>query len=199
MIRKLSSLAAVALIATVPSVASADGLAVSLSASFGNSGSGTVVVLPNGGAGGTINTPTSVSVAGAAGGFAVASSVATAASSGAAAGATDNEDLTPLAEVFYNDDANAYETTVSFAPSPNLVQAAADAAAAQICAGLSGTLDDLTGTVPPGVTTTVNLPTDVDVSLNGVIVTFSDVDFNGSLDDNTVTLNGNAVSIDCAL
>jgi len=131
MVRKLSYLAAIALVATVPGLASADGVAVSLSASFGNSGGGPIVILPNSGAGGTIAAPTSVSIAGAAGGFAVASSVATSQSSGAAAGATDNANLTPLAEIAYNDGANAYETTVSFAPSASTIAQVAAAASAQ--------------------------------------------------------------------
>jgi len=134
-INKLSSLAAIALMATVPSLASADGVAASLSASFGGN-SGSVSVLPPSGAGGVITTPQSVSVAGAAGGFAVASSVATASSSGAAAGATDDVDLTPLAEVTYNGGVGAYETTVSFAPSATTIAAVAAAASAQAIADL---------------------------------------------------------------
>lgn len=126
MVNKLSGLTAIALTAMLPSFASAD-VAASLSASFG-ANAGTVHVNASN-ATGTIISPTSVSVAGAAGGFAVASSVATAYSSGAAAGATSNSNFPPIADVTYKGGAGAYETSVSFAPSPGTLQAIADQAA----------------------------------------------------------------------
>lgn len=125
---KLSSLTTIALTAMLPSFASAD-VAASLSASFGNNAGNVNVGAGN--AIGTVVNPTSVSVAGAAGGFAAASSVATAHSSGAAAGATSNADFPPIADVTYKNNANAYETSVSFAPSPQTIQQVADAAATQ--------------------------------------------------------------------
>ena len=107
MFKTTSKFVAAAMVATLPTLAAAEGLAVSLSASLDAE-----------------DGPTSVSVAAAFGDFAVASSVATAASSGAASGASDSTDLTPTASVRYNDDANAYETTVTFVPAP--VEEAAD-------------------------------------------------------------------------
>lgn len=131
MVNKLSGLTAIALTAMLPSFASAD-VAASLSASFG-ANAGTVDVNASN-ATGVIVSPTSVSVAGAAGGFAVASSVATKTSSGAAAGATSNADFPPQAHVGYN--AGAYETSVVFAAAPQTIQAVADAAAATAIADL---------------------------------------------------------------
>jgi hypothetical protein len=142
--KRLALSTAVALVATMPTVALADGVAASLSASFGGN-DGTVTVDT-----GTIAAPTSVSAAGAAGGFAVASSVATATSSGAASGATSDSEFPPMASVTY--DAGAYETSVTFAPSnfEEIAETAAADAIAALCAGIdvsqSGTtvtLDDL--------------------------------------------------------
>ena len=133
MLKTTLSFTTAALLAAVPMFAAADGVAASLSASFGNGPGGTVGVNV-GNLSGNIQAPTSVSVAGAAGDFAVASSVATAQSSGAAAGATDSTDYLPVAEVTYRGGPNAYETTVSFGPTPDTVALIAQAVCAQISA-----------------------------------------------------------------
>ena len=189
MINKFSSLAAIALIATVPSLASADGVAASLSASFGGS-QGNVSVLPPSGAGGVITTPQSVSVAGAAGGFAVASSVATASSSGAAAGATDNEDLTPLAEVTYNGAVGAYETTVSFAPSASTIQAVAEAASTQavldFCNDTGFTVTQVTSDATQAFSSG---------SLDDTTVLFNGRDFGDEVENGDVSINNGAITI----
>ena len=101
MFKTTSKFVAAAMVATLPTLAAAEGLAVSLSASLDAE-----------------DGPTSVSVAAAFGDFAVASSVATAASSGAASGATDADGFSPVVAVTYNDDANAYETNVVFVSAP---------------------------------------------------------------------------------
>ena len=109
MIKKVTTVAVVALIAAAPTFSFAQGVAASLSASFGDNAGARVDVVP-----GTITEPTSISVAGAAGGRAVAGSVATALSTGAAAGAGGSTDgVAPYASVTY--DGNAYELDVAFA------------------------------------------------------------------------------------
>lgn len=95
-----------AALAAGPISASAEAVAVSLSASFGGN-LGTVSVADE-----NIIAPTSVAVAGAAGVHAVASSVATRTSSGAAAGATELDGAIPFADVGLGND--VYETEVSF-------------------------------------------------------------------------------------
>lgn len=101
MLKTTSYLAAVALVATLPTFATAQSIAVSLSASLDD------------------GDPTSVSVAAALGDFAVASTVATANSTGAASGAYNGDEFSPVASVSYNADANAYETNVAFAAAPD--------------------------------------------------------------------------------
>jgi hypothetical protein len=178
-----------ALIATMPTVGLAEGVAASLSASFGNSGNGQVVVDTS-----QIIAPTSVSAAGAAGGFAVASSVATAFSSGAASGATDNADLPPTAVVTYNGAENAYETTVSFAPSAaTLADIAADAAEAAIddlcAAGFAVAQDPISAS--QAASTGVLLDETVLASVPFVGLT----DLGGEVADTTVSITNGAITI----
>lgn len=176
MSKKITYLAAITLLAA-PTFASAEGVAASLSASFGNN-SGSVIVAPPSGAYGTVVTPTSVSVAGAAGGFAVATSVATARSSGAASGATDNSDLPPMAAVEYAGGPNAYETSVMFTP---VVDTAA--IAAQVCSGLTATQATSSGSLND---TSVSTP-----------VSFFEAVFPGSVDDETVSITNGAITVSC--
>lgn len=96
MLKTSTTLAAATLIATLPTFTAAESTAISLSASMDD---GSV---------------TSVAVAAAFGDFAVASSVANAKGTGAASGATDDAATTPSVGVTYNNDANAYETSVTF-------------------------------------------------------------------------------------
>lgn len=151
----LRNLTAVVLLTTVPAFASAEGISASLSASFGNQATAEVSVFS-----GTVVTPESVSVSGAAGAYAVSSSVATASSSGAASGATDDADNTPMVSVTPDSTGAAYETEVTFAPS-NFQQIADDAAAAAVADLCAGITAQQTGTA-----------VDTDVDLGPVTVTF---------------------------
>lgn len=96
MLKTTSNLVAAALVATLPTLAAADGTAVALGVSLDD---GDV---------------TSVAVAAAFGEFAVASSVSNANASGAASGASDDAAATPSVGVTFNSDADAYETNVAF-------------------------------------------------------------------------------------
>jgi len=181
--KKLLTLTTIALTAALPTLSSAEGVAASLSASFGtNAGSA-------GALSGTVVAPASVSVAGAAGGFAVASSVATATSSGAASGATDNADFPPQASVTYN--AGAYETNVMFAPAPDALAAVASAAAAQAIANLCTAgftaLQGTTTASQSGSTATLNNP--------AVVTPVFGFPVNGSVQDTSVNVTNGAVTI----
>jgi len=181
--KKLLTLTTIALTAALPTLSSAEGVAASLSASFGtNAGSA-------GALSGTVVAPASVSVAGAAGGFAVASSVATATSSGAASGATDNADFPPQASVTYN--AGAYETNVMFAPAPDALDAVASAAAAQAIANLCTAgftaLQGTTTASQSGSTATLNNP--------AVVTPVFGFPVNGSVQDTSVNVTNGAVTI----
>lgn len=106
------NIALIALIATVPNLSAAQSVATSLSVSFGeNDGN---VSLGAGGLPTDIAAPNSLSFASASGPFAVASSVANQNATGAIAGASDNVEFAPVANVTFNTQANAYETNVIF-------------------------------------------------------------------------------------
>jgi hypothetical protein len=169
MSKTIKSLAVVALLAT-PTFASAESIAASLSASFGEF-EGSVVVnsvdpLTQ------VNTPTSVSVSGAMGYTAVATSAATALSTTATSGASIEDGISPTATATYNDTSKAYETTVSFNPVFN---------AAAFCAGLTATQTGSTVDVDTATVTVVNN--------NGVTLNTT---------DNTLNVDDGAITINCA-
>ncbi len=118
MIKASSYFTAIALIAALPSLSNAQSVATSLSVSFGeNDGS---ISIGAGGVPTDIAAPSSLSFASASGAFAVASSVANQNSTGAIAGASDNFEATPFADVSFDAQANAYVSSVIF-PAESLV------------------------------------------------------------------------------
>ena len=115
MSKTISTLAVVALLAT-PTFASAQSIAASLSASFGEyEGSVAVGDFPEETLA-TVTAPVSVSVSGAIGYIAVATSAATSTSTTSTSGATSDGELAPVVASTYNDTTKAYESTVAFTP-----------------------------------------------------------------------------------
>lgn len=137
-----------------PIAASAEAVAVSLSASFGEN-LGLVNVADE-----NIAAPTSVSVAGAAGTLAVASAVANMTTSGAAAGASIDTEYAPNAVVAATE--GGYETNVSFVPTnfDEIAIAAAQAEIAALCEAGFDVTENLTSSTPlfVPIVGTVNFP-----------------------------------------
>lgn len=118
---KTKNIALAALIATMPTFAMADPIAASLGASFG--GGLDVALIDVGGGLVALVAPESVSVSAASGDRVTASAVATEDSSGALAAAA-NMDSNIFANVSFDDDANAYESSVTFGLNNALLEAA---------------------------------------------------------------------------
>lgn len=129
-------------------------IAASLSASFGNNtDAGAVIELLSLPTSATIQAPTSVSVAGAVGDFAVASAVANINASAATSGATTGTDSAPMVDVSLN--GRFYETAISFVPTnfDEIAMTAAADAVADLCSNGFAVTENLTASTPVGFLT----------------------------------------------
>jgi hypothetical protein len=158
------TLTAAASLMMMPIAASAEpapaNVAASLSASFGGN-NGSASLLDEGVS--SVVAPTSVSVAAASGGMAVATSVATANSTGAAAGASSGN-MVPIGTVT-NSEGGAYETTVTFF--------ALESTFADQIAALQAAIDDINGDLTGIGTDIADLQTQIDaICGNGFTATF---------------------------
>lgn len=136
-------LALAGFIASAPVFAMADPIAASLGASFGGGLDVALIDVPDGLI--ALVAPQSVSVSAASGDRVTASAVATEDSSGALAAATTSESNI-FAAVEYNDEANAYESSVSFGLNNDLLEAALEDLQAQIDA-LGGDIDAINAAI----------------------------------------------------
>lgn len=139
----VKKLALAGILASTPVFAMADPIAASLGASFGDGLDVALIDVPDGLI--ALVAPQSVSVSAASGDRVTASAVATEDSSGALAAATTSESNI-FAAVEYNDEANAYESSVTFGLNTDLLQAALDELQAQIDA-LGGDIDAINTTI----------------------------------------------------
>lgn len=198
---------AASIVAFTPVAASADSIAASLSASFGEASSVTIDV---GNDAIEMATPTSVAVAASAGLYAAAGSVANGTSAGAVAGAAADGALTPVIGV--NNVDGSYETSVYFVEPGTLAAIAAlesdlatlTAAVTEvqgkvdaICSAQgSGTVTLPTGDFVTGLTSeTVNIVTGISFSFPNLTVNTGDV--LTSVTPETASFGDGVVTINC--